>query len=68
MGEFILTVSFLVINLFLLVAVYVLPIVGVATGCVLLKKKMGKKVWSLTVLLGSSAICIAVALWKIVNF
>jgi len=53
------------------IVVYLIPIAGVVTGCILLKKKPEKKLLGLTVLLISIAVCLAVAVWKIndiINF
>lgn len=61
-------VTLIMMIIFGIVIYYVIPVAGVITGAVLLKKKPNKKALGLSILIISSMACVAVAVWKIIEF
>ena len=71
MEDTLLTIHMIAVTAIMFVIVYLVPVAGVITGSVLLKKRPQQKGIGLTVLLISVLLCVCVAVWKtldIINF
>lgn len=65
--DFLLTSVMIIVSVIMFVVIYLVPIAGVITGSVLLKKKPEKKAPGLAILLISITVCVVILVWKIID-
>lgn len=67
MNDSLLTALMIIVTIIMFAVVYLLPIAGIISGSILLKRKPKKKTLGLTILLVSAFLCLVVYVWKILD-